>query len=92
LEVLDLATKGPMSANMAYGLIPKATIAVISYHSHTLAKLGCLELARTQQKRGAVEHFYLPTDRGRRLLRIAEEIVKPPDEEEEEAKDDDPSN
>jgi hypothetical protein len=30
----------------------------VSYHTRILARLGCIELVRTKQVRGAVEHYY----------------------------------
>ncbi|MGH2822844.1 MAG: helix-turn-helix domain-containing protein [Thermoleophilaceae bacterium] len=30
----------------------------VSYHVKTLAELGCIELVRTEPRRGAIEHFY----------------------------------
>src|SRR3954452_14146854 len=30
----------------------------VSYHTRILARLGCVELVRTKQVRGAVEHYY----------------------------------
>lgn len=35
----------------------------VSYHVRTLQRLECVELVRTAQKRGAVEHFYRATKR-----------------------------
>lgn len=35
----------------------------IAYHVRVLHRLGCLELVETQQRRGAVEHFYTVTER-----------------------------
>ena len=30
----------------------------VSYHTRILARLGCVELVKTKQVRGAVEHYY----------------------------------
>jgi DNA-binding CsgD family transcriptional regulator len=30
----------------------------VAYHVRVLRKLGCIELAETQQRRGAIEHIY----------------------------------
>jgi DNA-binding transcriptional ArsR family regulator len=30
----------------------------VSYHTHVLRRHGCLELVRTERRRGALEHFY----------------------------------
>jgi DNA-binding transcriptional ArsR family regulator len=32
----------------------------VSYHVRVLLSLGCIELVRTAQRRGAIEHFYRP--------------------------------
>jgi DNA-binding transcriptional ArsR family regulator len=34
------------------------SLGVVSYHMRTLEQLGCIELVRRAQRRGAVEHFY----------------------------------
>ena len=31
---------------------------VVSYHTNVLLRAGCLELVRTERRRGAIEHFY----------------------------------
>jgi DNA-binding transcriptional ArsR family regulator len=33
-------------------------LATVSHHARVLRDLGCIELARTEPRRGAVEHFY----------------------------------
>jgi DNA-binding transcriptional ArsR family regulator len=37
----------------------------VSYHMKRLAELGCAEIVRERQVRGAVEHFYRATDHSR---------------------------
>ena len=34
----------------------------VAYHVRVLRKLGCIELAETQQRRGAIEHIYRVVD------------------------------
>jgi DNA-binding CsgD family transcriptional regulator len=34
----------------------------VAYHVRVLHRLGCVELVETQQRRGAVEHIYKPTE------------------------------
>jgi DNA-binding transcriptional ArsR family regulator len=34
------------------------SLGVVSYHMRTLERLGCIELVRRAQRRGAVEHYY----------------------------------
>lgn len=40
------------------------SLGVVSYHVRTLEELGCIELAETKFRRGAVQHFYRPLRRG----------------------------
>jgi DNA-binding transcriptional ArsR family regulator len=35
----------------------------VGYHVHILRDAGCIELARTEHRRGAIAHFYRPTAR-----------------------------
>jgi DNA-binding transcriptional ArsR family regulator len=35
----------------------------IGYHVHALREAGCIELVRTEHRRGAIAHFYRPTTR-----------------------------
>jgi DNA-binding CsgD family transcriptional regulator len=35
----------------------------VAYHVRVLHKLGCIELAETKQRRGAIEHIYRVVDR-----------------------------
>lgn len=35
----------------------------VAYHVRVLRKLGCIELAETKQRRGAIEHIYRVVDR-----------------------------
>ena len=39
------------------------SLGVVSYHVRTLEELGCIELAETKFRRGAVQHFYKPLRR-----------------------------
>jgi DNA-binding transcriptional ArsR family regulator len=39
------------------------SLGVVSYHVRTLEELGCIELADTKFRRGAVQHFYRPLRR-----------------------------
>jgi hypothetical protein len=41
----------------------KESLGVIAYHATALLNCGCLELVRTQPRRGALEHFYRATPR-----------------------------
>jgi DNA-binding transcriptional ArsR family regulator len=35
----------------------------IGYHVHALREAGCIELVKTEHRRGAIAHFYRPTQR-----------------------------
>jgi DNA-binding transcriptional ArsR family regulator len=35
----------------------------IGYHVHALREAGCIELVKTEHRRGAIAHFYRPTSR-----------------------------
>jgi predicted ArsR family transcriptional regulator len=37
----------------------------VAYHVRVLKRLGCVVLVETKQRRGATEHFYEVTERGR---------------------------
>jgi len=39
------------------------SLGVVSYHANILVSCGCLELVRTQPRRGALEHFFRATPR-----------------------------
>jgi DNA-binding transcriptional ArsR family regulator len=39
-----------------------AEISNVAYHVRVLRELGCIELAETQQRRGAIEHLYRIAD------------------------------
>jgi DNA-binding transcriptional ArsR family regulator len=42
-----------------------AGLAAASHHFRALARGGLIELARTEQRRGAIEHFYMLSPHGR---------------------------
>jgi DNA-binding transcriptional ArsR family regulator len=39
------------------------SLGVVAYHMRTLEELGCIELVRRAQRRGAVEHYYRALER-----------------------------
>jgi hypothetical protein len=39
------------------------SLGTVSYHIRFLAELGCIELVRTEPRRGAVEHYYRALER-----------------------------
>lgn len=57
LQVLTLLNEGIASPNeMAQEL--GESIGNVAYHTRYLLDLGCIELVKTEPRRGAVEHFY----------------------------------
>lgn len=52
-----LGDAGGISPNMLSGLL-KEPLGNVSYHVKILLELECVELIRTEPRRGAVEHFY----------------------------------
>jgi DNA-binding transcriptional ArsR family regulator len=53
---------------------PTISLALLSYHFRRLARAGLIELAATTQRRGAIEHRYALTSRGRILLGVLETL------------------
>lgn len=57
-DVLDLIIeRGEASPNEAAAALG-ASLGTVSYHVQILRELGCVELVRTEPRRGALEHFY----------------------------------
>lgn len=59
LEVLNQREASPTELEE----ILSPPLSNLSYHCKVLADCGCVELVRTEQRRGAVEHFYRATPR-----------------------------
>lgn len=57
VEVLE-ALQGCISSPAELAKRFKESLGNVSYHVNSLADLDCIEQVRTQQKRGALEHFY----------------------------------
>jgi DNA-binding transcriptional ArsR family regulator len=49
---------------------PEAKLGVLAYHFRRLERAGLVELASTRHRRGAIEHCYALTARGREAARI----------------------
>lgn len=65
VAILDrLARVGELSPR-GFSADEGAPLGTVSYHFRTIAKAGLVELVRTEQRRGAIEHYYALTDRGR---------------------------
>jgi DNA-binding transcriptional ArsR family regulator len=56
------------------------SVSHVSYHVNVLKECGVLALTDTQQKRGAVEHFYASTVMGNELVVKLLEATKAEDE------------
>lgn len=63
-RILERLAEVVASPNQLAGELD-ASLGVVSYHVRVLADSDCLELVRTQPRRGAVEHFYRATVRAR---------------------------
>lgn len=74
LRILDAMRDGStLSPTQVLGRIgPATSLPNLAYHTRELAKLECLKLARLEPARGALEHFYRLSPRGRELLALAE--------------------
>jgi DNA-binding transcriptional ArsR family regulator len=46
-----------------------APLATVSHHFRSLADGGLIELGRTEQRRGALQHFYVLSPRGQAAVR-----------------------
>jgi DNA-binding transcriptional ArsR family regulator len=68
LKLLDENEK-PMSPSMLAETL-EAPLGNVSYHVRQLLGAKFILLKRTKQRRGAVEHFYAPTDKGTGLLKL----------------------
>lgn len=79
LLVLLAASDGEVSPVRFAGANGDASLGVASYHFRELADLGLIEERRTIQRRGATEHIYVITEKGRRMLdalQAAEEAAR----------------
>jgi DNA-binding transcriptional ArsR family regulator len=56
-HVLSILNERVASPNEIAGEL-KEPLGNVSYHVKTLAEMGCIELVRTEPRRGAIEHFY----------------------------------
>lgn len=63
LEVLSL-DKGRTLSPKDLSLELQAPLSTVNYHVTELRKSGLLKIAREQQVRGAIEHFYRLVDSG----------------------------
>jgi hypothetical protein len=70
LTILAYLTDGPLSPNGLFTQLddPELTLGKVAYHFRTLAEEEKIRLVRTEQVRGAYEHFYEIADPGCELL------------------------
>lgn len=61
LRLLD--ERGELSPIQVTRELGEDNLTDVSYHMKRLVELGCAEVVRTRPVRGAVEHFYVATDR-----------------------------
>lgn len=59
LHILSTRVASPNEIGLELGI----DVNKIAYHVRVLLKYDCIELVRTEQRRGATEHFYRATDR-----------------------------
>jgi DNA-binding transcriptional ArsR family regulator len=59
-EMLELLTERGDSSPVELARLLDQPLATISHHMRVLRDLQCVELTRTEQRRGAIEHYYRP--------------------------------
>jgi hypothetical protein len=77
LEILAVVSKAPASPVMISKTHGLGKLGVVSYHFNQLAELDCLTIYRTRPSRGTIEHIFKVTERGLRVLLVAEAIIDP---------------
>jgi predicted transcriptional regulator len=61
-QALTLIAEGTASPKAIAGELG-LDVRTVAYHVRVLRELGCIELAETKQRRGAIEHIYRVVDR-----------------------------
>jgi DNA-binding transcriptional ArsR family regulator len=59
-ELLEVMTERGESSPVELARLLDQPLATVSHHMRVLRDLGCVELTRTEQRRGALEHYYRP--------------------------------
>jgi DNA-binding transcriptional ArsR family regulator len=59
-RLLELMTERGESSPVELARLLEQPLATVSHHMRVLRDLGCVELSRTEQRRGAIEHYYQP--------------------------------
>lgn len=62
VQILEVLTERAASPNELVDVL-EHPLGHIAYHSRVLEKCGCIELVRTAQRRGAVEHYFQASPR-----------------------------
>src|SRR2546423_11812836 len=77
LRILDaLRGGGPISpSQLVQHIEPTIALGTIAHHTRELTVLGLLEPAGTRAVRGALEHFYKLSPRGRKLLELVDRVA-----------------
>lgn len=57
IEILQVLNERDASPNEMVALL-RQPLGNIAYHTRVLEKCGCVEVVRTEQRRGAVEHYF----------------------------------
>jgi DNA-binding transcriptional ArsR family regulator len=54
---------------------PEVALGAIAYHVRLMARAGLIELSQTIRRRGAIEHRYTITERGRAMERMVKKLA-----------------
>jgi DNA-binding transcriptional ArsR family regulator len=68
LRIMVLLLEGPMSPKQAAPEVD-ASLGTTAYHFRTMANAGLIGQCEVRHRRGAVEHFYELSTRGRKLAK-----------------------
>jgi hypothetical protein len=71
IAILEHVDEAGEASPRAFTRSHRAPLAAASHHFRTLDHAGLIQLLRTEPRRGAVEHFYVLSDRGHAVLRLA---------------------
>lgn len=77
LQILEALRSGdPMSPKQLVEIVePAITLGTMSHHTRELRSVGLLAEAGTRPVRGALQHFYRLSPRGRELMDLVEQVV-----------------
>lgn len=69
LRIIDELIAGDATSPVAIAARLDESVQLVSYHVRILRDRGLLELTATEPRRGAIEHFYAPTETARAARR-----------------------